>query len=115
MTTELDEVLDRLTVTTEALIHASQDFLGASFRTLLGEREAQLKLLKTIVGEAPLEAHHAERLEQINVAGQDVRAPLAVQRALIRQRLDELRAAQQARLALVPPSEEKGRRLSIRA
>lgn len=115
MTTELDEALDRLTVTTEALLHAAQDLLAPSFCTLLDEREAQLELLKAIAGDTPLEAHHAERLERIQATGQEVRAPLAVQRALIRQRLDELRAAQQTRRALTPPHEAKGRRLSIRA
>ena len=115
MTTDLDEVLDRLTVTTEALLHASQDSLALSFGTLLDERESQLALLKTIVGDAPLKAHHAERLERIKAAGQEVRTPLAVQRALIRERLDELRAAQQTRRTLAPPQQAKGRRLSIRA
>lgn len=115
MTIELDELLDRLTVTTEALLHASQESLAPSFGTLLDERASQLELLKTVVGDAPLEAHHADRLERIQAAGQEVRAPLAVQRALIRQRLDELRAAQQTRRALAPPQDAKGRRLSIRA
>ena len=114
MTTELDEVLDRLTVITEALIHASQASLAPSFGTLLDERESQLELLKTIAGDTPLEAHHADRLERIKAAGQEVRAPLAVQRALIRQRLDELRAAQHTRRVLTPPREAKGRRLNIR-
>ena len=115
MPTELDEVLDRLTATTEALARASQDSLSPPFGVLLDERTSQVKLLERIAGETPLEAHHVERLERIKSAGQEVRAPLAVQRALIRQRLDELHAARQARRALSPPLEPKGQRLSIRA
>ena len=115
MTSELEQVLDRLTFTTEALRNVSQDPLGPGFGALLDERSSQLHLLQTLSEERGLKSGHLDRLREITTLGDELRTPLMVRRAHLKERLDEVRAAKQAQRTLNPPNPSRGGRINVRA
>jgi len=113
MTSEIEQSLDRLLFTTEALENVSRDPLGPSFSALLDERSSQLRLLQTLAEATGLNSHQLDRLKRVASLGDGIRTPLGVQRALLKERLDELRAAQRSHRALNPPKQTRGRQLNV--
>lgn len=111
---EVEQVLDRLHFTTEALQNVSNDPAGPSFSALLDERSSQIRFLQELVQEGKLSSRHQERLRSLIALGDGMRTPLILRRALIRERLDELRSAKQAQRALVTVQPSNGRQLNVR-
>ena len=110
---EVEQVLDRLHFTTEALQNISGDPTGPSFSALLDERSSQLEILQELVLDGRISARHLERLEGLIELGDEIRTPLILQRELIRERLDELRSAKRAERALASPEPQRGGRLNV--
>jgi hypothetical protein len=114
MSSEIEQILDRLHFTTEALQNVSSDPLGPSFSALLDERSSQLQFFQKQAQEGQLSPQQGERLRHLIELGDEVRTPLMVRRALIRERLDELKSAKQAQRALAAGQPPGGHRLNVR-
>ena len=109
----LDELIDRLTWTSEALLEAAQDpsLRGAS--PLLDERAGQLALLKQYGAEDDLSQTQVERLKRALDLAHEARKPMAIKREVLRGKLAELRSARGVRKALKPYRPTVGRRLNV--
>jgi len=114
MSYEQDQILDRLIFTTEALRNVSSDPSGPSFNALLDERSSQIQFFRKLANEHGVSSQHAGRLRRLITLGDEVRTPLLVRRALLRERLDELQAARRNQRALLAPQASAGRRLDVR-
>ena len=110
---DLDELINRFTWTTEALLQAVQNPSFESVSSLLDERAGQLALLKRYSAESSLSRTQLERLERVADLGGETHKPIAIKREVLRARMNELRSTRGVHKALQPYRPTVGRRLNV--
>ena len=111
---ELDELIDRLTWSSEALLAAVQDPSFNAVSPLLDERAGQLALLKRYGTEGGLSQTQMERLERVLDLAREARKPMVIKREVLRGKIAELRSTRGVHKALNPYRPTVGRRLNVR-
>ena len=111
---ELDELIDRLTWTSEALLQAVQNPAFDAVSPLLDERAGQLALLEQYGAEYSLSPAQMERLERVSDLAREARKPMAIKREVLRGKIVELRSTRSLQKALKPYRPTLGRRLNVR-